>query len=155
MDKPIAEIKDRLKLALSLREITPKELSEKTKIPKSSISQYMSGYAKPKQDRIFLISNALDINEVWLLGYDVSMEKQITKQNEVELTPKDERDIKKDLDSLMEKLTSKEYGPAAYDGKEIPEEDQELFAGQLELMLRRLKKINKVKYNPYKNKDKK
>lgn len=155
MDKPIAEIKDRLKLALSLREITPKELSEKTKIPKSSISQYMSGYAKPKQDRIFLISNALNINEVWLLGYDVSMEKQITKQKEVELTPKDERDIKKDLDSLMEKLTSKEYGPAAYDGEEIPEEDQELFAGQLELMLRRLKKINKVKYNPYKNKDKK
>lgn len=68
------------------------------------------------------------------------------------LTPKDERDIKKDLDSLMEKLTNQEYGPAAYDGQDIPEDDQELFAGQLELMLRRLKTINKEKYNPNKNK---
>lgn len=68
------------------------------------------------------------------------------------LSPKDERDIKKDLDALMEKLTNQEYGPAAYDGEEIPEADQELFAGQLELMLRRLKMINKEKYNPNKNK---
>lgn len=69
-----------------------------------------------------------------------------------QFTTKDERDIKKDLDSLMEKLSSKEYGPAAFDGEDIPEDDQELFAGQVELMLRRLKAINKEKYNPNKNK---
>ena len=69
----------------------------------------------------------------------------------IKITPKDERDIKKDLDSLMEKLSNQEYGPAAYDGDDIPEDDQELFAGQLEIMLRRLKKINKEKYNPNKN----
>lgn len=72
--------------------------------------------------------------------------------SEKSLSKKDERDIKKDLDSLMAKLTSQEYGPAAYDGEDIPEADQELFAGQVELMLRRLKKINKEKYNPNKNK---
>ena len=54
--------------------MTPIELSTKTKIPKSSISQYMSGYAKPKQDRIYLISRALSINPTWLLGYDVNMD---------------------------------------------------------------------------------
>lgn len=70
----------------------------------------------------------------------------------IQFNARDERDIKKDLDSLMEKLTNKEYGPAAFDGDDIPEEDQELFAGQLELMLRRLKTINKEKYNPHKNK---
>lgn len=68
------------------------------------------------------------------------------------LNAKDDRDIKKDLESLMEKLNNKEYGPAAYDGENIPEDDQDLFAGQLELMLRRLKAINKEKYNPNKNK---
>jgi transcriptional regulator with XRE-family HTH domain len=75
MDKPIVEIKDRLKKAMHYREISPIELSEETKIPKSSISQYMSGYAKPKQDRIYLICKVLDINEAWLLGYDVPMER--------------------------------------------------------------------------------
>lgn len=73
--KPTEEIKDRLTLALHRRNLTPKELSNMTKIPKSSISQYMSGYAKPKQDRIYLISQALNINPTWLLGYDVSFEE--------------------------------------------------------------------------------
>lgn len=71
--KPISQIKDRLTEALIICNITPKQLSDLTKIPKSSISQYMSGYAKPKQDRIYLISNALHINPTWLLGYDVNM----------------------------------------------------------------------------------
>lgn len=69
------EINIRLRKAMVLRNITPKELSDKTGIPKSSISQYMSGYAKPRQDRIFLISKALNIREEWLLGYDVEMER--------------------------------------------------------------------------------
>lgn len=78
---------------------------------------------------------------------NVTLNDSITEKP---LTRKNERDIKKDLDSLMEKLTNQEYGPAAYDGKDIPEADQELFAGQIELMLRRLKRINKEKYNPNK-----
>ena len=80
MLSPTHEIKDRLIQVLREKNITPKELSEKTGIPKSSISQYMSGYAKPKQDRIYLISKALDINPTWLLGYDVNI--NIEKQNE-------------------------------------------------------------------------
>lgn len=75
MSQPIAELKDRLKQALVIRNIKPIELSEATKIPKSAISQYMSGYTKPKQDRIFSICKVLQINEAWLLGYDVPMEK--------------------------------------------------------------------------------
>lgn len=79
--------------------------------------------------------------------YGAAPEKKI-----IALNARDERDIKKDLYSLMEKLSNREYGPAAFDGDDIPEDDQELFAGQLELMLRRLKTINKEKYNPHKNK---
>lgn len=71
--KPTNEIKDRLQRGLHIRNISPKELSDMTGIPKSSISQYMSGYAKPKQDRIYLISKALNISPTWLLGYDVEI----------------------------------------------------------------------------------
>ncbi len=69
------ELKNRLREALNVRNLKPIELSEKTNIPKSAISQYLSGYAKPKQDRVFLISQALNVNEAWLMGYDVPMEK--------------------------------------------------------------------------------
>ena len=77
------EIKDRLALALKIKEKSAKDLSDLTNIPKSSISQYMSGYAKPKPDRIHSIAKALHINEAWLLGYDVPMDKSdIIKQLE-------------------------------------------------------------------------
>lgn len=75
MNKPSETLKDRLRIALSKRNITQQDLSDKTGIPKSSISQYISGYAKPKDDRIYAISVALNINEAWLLGYDVPMER--------------------------------------------------------------------------------
>lgn len=84
--------------------------------------------------------------------FGVSLDYLMMGEQETTLTPKDERDIKKDLESIMEKLVNKEDGPAAFDGNEIPDEDVEMFAGQVEIMLRRLKAINKEKYNPYKNK---
>ena len=51
------------------------ELCEKTGIPKSAMSQYRSGSFKPKADRIYLLSKALNVSEAWLMGYDVPMEK--------------------------------------------------------------------------------
>lgn len=77
----MVEIKDRISQALKAKEKTPKELSDITGIPISSISQYMSGHVKPKHDRIYLICNALHINEAWLLGYDVPMEKGNLKKD--------------------------------------------------------------------------
>ena len=43
----------------------------------------MSGYTKPKQDRIFSICKVLQINEAWLLGYDVPMEKNEMSTNSI------------------------------------------------------------------------
>ena len=86
--------------------------------------------------------------------FDVSIEYLMTGNDttKTELNARDERDIAKDLESIMNKMRNGENGPASFEGEEIPEEDLDLFAGQLELMLRRLKTINKEKYNPYKNK---
>ena len=73
MNVPVETISNRLMKALSMKNIKPIELSELTGIPKSSISQYVSGYAKPKADRIYLMSKALGVSEAWLLGYDVDI----------------------------------------------------------------------------------
>ena len=66
----------RLKRALSIRNMKQSELCEKTKIPKSAISHYLNGSFLPKQDRTFIIAQALDVSPVWLMGFDVPMEKQ-------------------------------------------------------------------------------
>ena len=78
------EIKYRLKEGLDIRGMKPIDLCNKTKISKSAISQYLSGYAKPKADRIFIIAKALDVNEAWLMGYDVPMERSDKKLNNID-----------------------------------------------------------------------
>ena len=79
-------------------------------------------------------------------------ENVLPKETSSELNTKDKKDIAKDLESIMDKLNSQESGRASFDGNDIPEDDRELFAAQLEAMLTRLKKINKELYNPNKNK---
>lgn len=64
---------DRIKRALQIKGMKQTDLCQITKIPKSAISQYISGAFEPKQDRIRLISNALNVSEAWLMGYDVPM----------------------------------------------------------------------------------
>lgn len=71
---PIEKCASRIRKALSIRDMRQYELCEKTKIPKSAMSQYVSGAFEPKQDRVFLIARALDVDPVWLMGYDVPME---------------------------------------------------------------------------------
>lgn len=141
---------------MDIYNIKQSDIVEKTGIPKSAISMYVSGQRVPRQDRLSEIADAFNINEAWLMGYDVPMERNSTPENNQTIQPvfnaRDERDIKKDLESLREKLANKELGPAAFDGEDIPEDDTDLFLGQVELMLRRLKAKNKEKYNPYKNK---
>jgi transcriptional regulator with XRE-family HTH domain len=70
----------RLKKALSLRNMRQQDLVEKTKIPKGSISQYISGYAEPKTDRTYLMAKALNVNPVWLMGFDAPMENTVAQQ---------------------------------------------------------------------------
>ena len=72
--------------------------------------------------------------------------------SEPQLTPRDKKDITKDLESIMQKLSDKENGPASYDGQDLSPESMDLFKEELEIALKRLKIINKEKYNPNKNK---
>ncbi len=74
-DRKKTELKDRLKEALDAAGMKPIELSEATGIPKSMISYYLNGKTKPKADRIHIISQKLNVNEAWLLGYDVPMSR--------------------------------------------------------------------------------
>lgn len=66
----------RLKRALKINGMKQAELSSITKIPKSAISQYVSGAFEPKQDRVELIAEALNVSEAWLMGFDVPMERE-------------------------------------------------------------------------------
>lgn len=46
------------------------------KFQKSALSQYISGRNEPNQYKLTVLALALDVNEAWLMGYDVAMERQ-------------------------------------------------------------------------------
>ena len=75
-------MKDRLKYALNLREKKAADLARDLGIPKSAISQYLSGYRTIKDSkRLYIIAEYLDVSEAWLMGFDVPMEKTKAQKN--------------------------------------------------------------------------
>ena len=68
-------IGQRIRLALEINHMRQSDLSKKTGISPSAINQYISGNFEPKQNNIYLLAKALNVNEAWLMGYDVSIER--------------------------------------------------------------------------------
>ena len=68
-------IANRMKIAMSNLNISQAELVKRTGIGKSSISTYLTGEYEPKQKNLYKIALALNVNEAWLMGLDVPMER--------------------------------------------------------------------------------
>lgn len=75
MEGLVDTFSNRLNTAMRIRNIKATELSAKTGIAKSSLSEYINGKYEAKQDGVYLLARALDVNEAWLMGLDVPMER--------------------------------------------------------------------------------
>ena len=127
--------------------VTAYKVSKETGVTQSTLSDWKRGRSTPKTENMKKLADYFGITVDYLMtGIDTP------KQKERELTPKDQRDIAKDLDSIMDKLQSGEKGPASYNGEELSPEAAELFREELEIALKRLKIINREKYTPKKYK---
>ena len=126
--------------------VTSYKVAKEAGVTQTALSNWKTGRSTPTAKTLQKIADYFGVTVDYLMtGKD-------EKPSEPQLTPRDKRDIAKDLESIMEKLNRQEDGPASFDCHDIPEDDRELFATQLEAMLVRLKKINKDLDNPNKNK---
>lgn len=64
----------RLRMALYAKGIKAQELADGTGLGKSSISQYVNGTHSPSNLSAGRMAEVLDVNPLWLMGYDVPME---------------------------------------------------------------------------------
>lgn len=77
-----AELKDRLQEALDIREKKAVDLVRDLKIPKSAVSQYLSGKSQNMDsERLHSICKYLDVSEPWMMGYHVPRERTMDKKN--------------------------------------------------------------------------
>ncbi len=76
----IASCGDRIKLALRIRGFKNIELANHLGVDKSLITKYINNAFSPKQDKIVLMADFLNVDPVWLMGYDVPMDRVVTEQ---------------------------------------------------------------------------
>jgi len=77
MDNLVDTFANRLSKALAIRNMKPIELAEKAKVNKAKISSYINGRYKANQNTLYALATTLNVNPVWLMGYDVPMEREI------------------------------------------------------------------------------
>ena len=129
---------------LQKKGVSSYKVAKEAGVTQTALSNWKSGRSTPTAKTLQKIADYFGVTIDYLMTGDDSSEQG--------LTARDNRDIAKDLDNIMEKLTSGENGPASYNGEEISPEAEELFKDELEIALKRLKLINKEKYTPKKYK---
>ncbi len=79
-----ATTSDRLKYLMETRNLRQADILEmiepycrqyNVRIPRNALSQYVTGKVLPKQDKLTILGLALNVSEIWLMGYDVPMER--------------------------------------------------------------------------------
>ena len=139
----------RLQELMDIKNINQVDLCQRTGIPKSSMSMYLSGEKSPRQNRLSQIAEKFNISEAWLMGYDVPMERTDSLSDET-LSQKDKRDILDIISSTKAELLSQEG--LMFDGDPASPEAIESILSAMEIGMEMAKKKNKEKYTPKKYK---
>lgn len=128
----------RLREALDLRGKKQVDICTQTGIPKSALSQYLSGAFEPKQNRLWALANALNVSEAWLMGYDVPMERQAFS----DLQSTDESDIDIMIDSILANLIDSNSDTLMLDGKPASPRAVEYLRESIRANIEHARKLN-------------
>lgn len=71
----MATFQSRLREAMDEKGISQAELARRTGITRTSISKYLKGTFKAKQQYLSALAKVLDVNEAWLMGLDVDKQR--------------------------------------------------------------------------------
>lgn len=117
-----------------------------TNISKSMISRYENDKADVSLENVRIFTDFFDVPQDYFIKDNV--EPKVVS----DLNKKDERDIAKELEKLIDGLSSNS-GYAAFDGStadEMDPEDKELLISSLENSLKLAKRLSKQKFTPKK-----
>lgn len=131
------------------RKVTQSELADYLKISKSLISMYERNQRKPSFEILEGIADFFNVDMNTLHGINKSASLQS------DFTSKDERDIQKRLQNILDDLDDNATLNFYNGDEEMDEETKELLRISLESSIRLAKSRAKQKFTPNKYKDKK
>lgn len=84
----VSNFADRLQEAITMRNIKPAEIVRKSELlyadgivnkplNKPNMTNYLNGGYEAKQDNLYALSIILNVDEAWLMGYDVPMQRNL------------------------------------------------------------------------------
>ena len=106
----------RLRQAISEMNLKPQELADLSGVNKASISQYLNGSHAPSNISSGKMGKILNVDPLWLMGFDVPMRKT-----------KDESEANKDFE-LLEKFSL------------LNDNEKEMVIGMTDLMISKKKR---------------
>ncbi|AEB64912.1 MULTISPECIES: helix-turn-helix domain-containing protein [Bacillus amyloliquefaciens group] len=135
---------DRVKKIADKKKIPIAELERKLGMGTNTLYRWKT--QKPSIDKVQKVADYFNVSIDYLLG------RTENEAIEPELTARDEKDIQKELQKIIQGLGDKN-GYAAFDGQildDMDDEDRELLIASLENSLRLAKRISKQKFTPKK-----
>lgn len=107
-------------------------------VARSTYTAYEAGTKQPPMETVIKIADLFGVTTDYLLG----------RSDSPEFTSKDERDIAKKLENILESMNSDTA--LSFNGEPMDEETQELVKEAIESNLRLTKKLAKAKFTPKK-----
>ena len=105
-----SSLKDRLYEAMAIKGKKAVDLTRDLNIPKSAVSQYLSGKSqKMDSERLYAIAKYLDVDEPWLLGYDVPMKSNTETKKEQPITFDGLSDDRKEFINKVRQMSDAEF----------------------------------------------
>ncbi|CAM3935072.1 MULTISPECIES: helix-turn-helix domain-containing protein [Paenibacillus] len=128
--------------------MTQDELAERLGVNRANVSNYERGQiTNIPSDKLDIMAGLFDTNVDYIMGRSDIKDKEIGSKY-YELTDKDERDIAKKLEAMMNDLDSD--SSLSFMGEPMDEEDRELLRISLENTLRMSREMAKKKFTPKK-----
>ena len=95
---------ERLRAAMKEKHVTQAMLCKGTEIPKSAMSQYMSGKFLPRQNRVSRIAEVLGVDTAWLMGIE-SANQLSPRECEILCAYRNDEPFRNSVDMLLDGRT--------------------------------------------------
>jgi len=131
------------------RGIKGSKLCDDLGISRSTLTELRKGRAKSLNiKKATLIANYFEVSVEYLLGESTPEQTSPETQKTPALNKKDERDIKKKMDEMLEMFDSNDA--LMFDGEPLDDETRQLLRDSYENQLRLTKQLAKAKFTPKK-----
>jgi transcriptional regulator with XRE-family HTH domain len=140
---------DRLRQQRKQRKLTQENVAQRIGVARTTYAMYEQNSREPDNETLQKLADFFEVSIDYLLGRTNDPTPPDPKPNVLpSLSPRDERDIGRDLERIMNNLESEES--LAFHGEPLDEEGKELLRISLENSMRLTKQIAKQKFTPKK-----